>query len=249
MKLRAVIVDDEPNNVGNLRILLERHCPDVEIVGQALNAEDGKRSILEQDPDLVFLDIQMPGKSGFDLLRELDEYSFEIVFITAYDNYGIQAVKFAAIDYLLKPINVEELQEAVKKVVGRSTKKQRNLPLENLINLLNERNNRKLHRIALQGARETRFVEPERIVRCEASNNYTSLFLTDGTKIVTSRPIFEYEELLKDYDFVRPHQSHLVNKRFIRSWVKEDGGFLLLENDFSVPVSRGKREEMKKLFT
>src|SRR5215831_10198209 len=109
MKLRSVIVDDEPNNIGNLSILLERHCPEVELVGQASNAGDGRKLILEQEPDLVFLDIQMPGKSGFDLLRELDEYSFEIVFITAYDKYGIQAVKFAAIDYLLKPINVDEL--------------------------------------------------------------------------------------------------------------------------------------------
>lgn len=268
MKLRAVIVDDESNNLENLSILLGRHCPEVEIAGQALNADDAKRVILEQDPDLVFLDIQMPGKSGFDLLRELNDHSFEIVFITAYDKYGIQAVKFAAIDYLLKPIDIGELEEAVRKVSKRKAKdtsegrnsvagrnsgqastKQKNLQLENLIELLNEQGNRRLHRIALQGSRETRFVEPEKIVRCEASNNYTTFFLADGTKIVTSRPIFEYEELLKDYEFVRPHQSHLINKRYIRSWVKEDGGFLLLENDFPVPVSRGKREEMKRLFT
>ena len=248
MKLRAVIVDDEPNNIGNLSILLGRHCPEVEITGQAENADDAKQLILEQDPDLVFLDIQMPGKSGFDLLRELNDHSFEIVFITAYDKYGIQAVKFAAIDYLLKPINVEELKAAMKKVVGRASTKHNNLQLENLLHLLNERNNRRLHRIALQGSRETRFVEPEKIIRCEASNNYTTFFLTDGTRIVTSRPIFEYEELLKEYDFVRPHQSHLINKRFIRSWVKEVGGYLLLDNDFPVPVSRAKREEMKRLF-
>jgi two-component system LytT family response regulator len=249
MKLRAVIVDDESNNVGNLSILLGKYCPEVEIAGQALNADDARKLILEKNPDLIFLDIQMPGKSGFDLLRELNVHSFEIVFTTAYDKYGIQAVKFAAIDYLLKPINSEELKEAVRKVVQRASTKQKNLQLENLINLLNTRHNRRLHRIALQGSRETRFVEPEKIVRCEASNNYTSFFLEDGTKILTARPIFEYEELLKEYDFVRPHQSHLVNKRFIRSWVKEDGGFLLLDNDFAVPVSRGKREEMKRLFT
>jgi two-component system LytT family response regulator len=190
----------------------------------------------------------MPGKSGFDLLRELDDHSFEIIFVTAFDKYGIQAVKFAAIDYLLRPIDVEELKEAVHKVVQRTSRRHDNPQLENLIHLLNERTDRRLHRIALQGTRETRFVEPGKIIRCEASNNYTTFYLVDGEKIVTSRPIFEYEDLLKDHDFVRPHQSHLINKRFIRSWVKEDGGFLLLENDFQVPVSRAKRAEMKKLF-
>lgn len=249
MKLRAVIIDDEPGNIGNLSLLLERHCPQVEIAGQALNADDAKQLILGVNPDLVFLDIQMPGKSGFDLLRGLDDHSFEIIFVTAFDKYGIQAVKFAAIDYLLKPIDVEELKEAVRKVVQRASRKHHNPQLENLIQLLNGRHDRRLHRIALQGSKETRFVEPEKIIRCEASNNYTAFYLADGTRIVTSRPIFEYEELLKEYDFVRPHQSHLINKRFIRSWVKEDGGFLLLENEFQVPVSRAKREEMKRLFT
>jgi two-component system LytT family response regulator len=248
MKLSALIIDDEYNNIENLSILLGQHCPDVGIAGHAVNADDARGLIAANHPDLVFLDIQMPGKSGFDLLRELDDRSFEVIFITAYDKYGIQAVKFAAIDYLLKPVDIDELKEAVRKVEQRATAKMSNSRLDNLINLLNERNNRRVHRIALQGARETRFVEPDKIVRCESSNNYTTFFLADGDKIVTSRPIFEYEELLKDYDFIRPHQSHLVNKQFIRSWVREDGGFLLLENNFQVPVSRSKREEIRKLF-
>lgn len=119
MMIKTIIIDDEQNNVDNLGILLQRYCPQVEIVATALNADNGEKIILQYNPDLVFLDIQMPGKSGFELLKSLNNYSFEIIFVTAYDQYGIQAIKFAAIDYLLKPINIEELKNAVNKVLDR----------------------------------------------------------------------------------------------------------------------------------
>jgi two-component system LytT family response regulator len=182
------------------------------------------------------------------MLKSLDHYDFAIIFVTAYDQYGIQAVKFSAIDYLLKPVNIEELKTAVQKAIENSNLKNQNLQLENLIRFLKREQQKTAHRIALQGAKETRFVETENIIRCESSNNYTIFFLMNGEKIMTSRPIFEYEEMLNDYGFFRSHQSHLVNKKHIRSWVKEDGGFLLMNDNSQVPVSRNKRDVIKMMF-
>ncbi len=246
--IKAVIIDDEQNNIDNLSILLQQHCPQVDIVAVALNAILGENIILKHNPDLIFLDIQMPDKNGFELLKSLNNYSFEIIFVTAYDQYGIQAVKFSAIDYLLKPINIEELKLAVQKAIAKSALKKQNLQLENLIQLLQQKQHKAFHRIALQSAKETRFVETEKIIRCESSNNYSTFFLVNNEKIITSKPIFEYEEMLQDYGFIRCHQSHLVNKKFIKSWVKKDGGFLLLEDQTEIPVSRQKKDYIKSLF-
>lgn len=246
--IQAVIIDDEQNNIDNLTILLKQYCPQVIVAATARNASEGENIILQYSPDLVFLDIQMPERSGFDLLRSLNIYSFEIIFVTAFDQYGIQAVKFAAIDYLLKPINIEELKIAVQKAIMKSTLKNQNLQLENLIQLIQQKQQKECHRIALQSLKETRFVETQKIIRCESANNYTAFYLNTGEKIITSKPIFEYEEILTDYEFIRCHQSHLVNKRFIKSWVKEDGGYLLLDDLSQIPISRQKKEYIKSLF-
>ena len=247
--IRAVIIDDEQNNIDNLQKLLQKYCPEVIIAATALNAENGKRMIREQTPDLVFLDIQMPGKNGFDLLKSLTNYSFQIIFVTAFDKYGIQAVKFAAIDYLLKPIDIEELKSAVDKAVGKIHQNKQNHQLENLLRLLQQNQQRDEHRIALPAVKEIRFVKTQDIIRCESSNNYTTFFLLNGEKLIVSKPIYEYEELLSDYGFIRCHQSHLVNKKFIKSWVKEDGGYLLLEDNSQLPISRQKKEEIKTLLS
>ncbi|MDF2188855.1 LytTR family DNA-binding domain-containing protein [Paraflavitalea sp. CAU 1676] len=240
MNLKAILIDDEKNNLINLEQLLKTYCAGVEVVDTALNATDGKQLLLQHRPDLLFLDIQMPGKSGFDLLKELPAQVCEVIFVTAYDQYAVQAVRFAAVDYLLKPVNIDELQAAVGRVWVRVRDKQKNLQLENLLQLLQA--GKEEHRIAITTLRETRFIRTAEIVRCESSNNYTAIFLSDGEKLTSSRPIFEYEELLRDYGFFRCHQSHLVNRRFVKSWVKEDGGYLLLDNGHQVPVSRNKKE-------
>jgi two-component system, LytTR family, response regulator len=245
MQITAVIIDDEQNNVDNLCLLIQQHCPQVCIVDTANGAEEGRAIILEHQPDLVFLDIQMPGKNGFDLLQSLSSYTFEIIFVTAFDQYGIQAVKFSAIDYLLKPVSEKELKTAVQKAVQKNQQKKQNLQLENLIHLLQRQQNKAEHRIALTTLGETRFVPTQQIVRCESSNNYTGFYLTEGEKLVVSKPIYEFEEILKNYGFIRCHQSHLINKVYVKSWVKEEGGYLLLENGTQIPVSRNKRELVK----
>ena len=240
--MRAIIIDDEKNNLDNLSRLLEQYCPDISVVAVAMNAEEGRDVLLHHRPDLVFLDIQMPGKSGLDLLQELPLPGFDVIFVTAYDQYGIQAVKFAAIDYLLKPIHVQELQEAVRKAVLRNREKKKNGELENLLQLLQRQHDKDEHRIALTTLKETRFLYTRQILRCESNNNYSYFFLEDGEKLLVSKPIYEYEALLKEYGFIRCHQSHLVNKKYVKSWVREDGGFLLLGDGTTVPVSRNKRE-------
>jgi len=249
MILKTIIIDDEKNNIENLSILLNKYCPQAEVIASASNAADGIDIILENAPDLVFLDIKMPEMDGFEMLKSLNAYSFEIIFVTAYDNYAIQAVRFSAIDYLVKPINTHELINAVQRAEQRSFEKGQNLQLNNLMDFIKQKDQKQLHRIALQSARETRFVEPSRITRCESSNNYTTIYISGGEKFLTSKPIFEYEQLLSDYGFFRCHQSHLVNKKYIKSWVKEDGGYLLMDDESQVPVSRNNREKLKNELT
>lgn len=240
--MRAIIVDDEINNIDNLQLLLNKHCTMVQVIATATGADDAAQLINLHQPDLLFLDIQMPEKNGFDLLRSLPDPFFEVIFITGFDKYGIQAVRFSAIDYLLKPIVVTELVAAVERAVKQRASKMKNMQLENLIELIQKGNNKKAHKIALPSAKETRFVNPGEIHCCEAKNNYTIFYLEGGEKMVISKPIYEYEELLSGYGFIRCHNSYLVNKEAVKSMLKEDGGILLLVDNLRIPVSRQKRE-------
>ena len=242
--IRAVIIDDEKNNIENMLHLLQQNELPVTIVGSSTNADEGVAMIMAVKPDLLFLDIQMPGKNGFDVLKALPHYHFEVIFVTAFDQYGIQAVKFSAIDYLLKPINPEELKLSIRKVEEKLSQKKANLQLENLMELIRDKDTKKDHKLALASTKEIRYVHTGDIIRCESSNAYTEFYLTDGTSILVSRPIFEYEELLTNYDFVRCHQSHLVNIKFVKSLIKEDGGYLLLNEGTRIPISRGKKEKV-----
>ncbi|ADB42539.1 LytR/AlgR family response regulator transcription factor [Spirosoma linguale] len=246
MNVKALLIDDEPNNLDNLRALLDVYCPQVDICGMALNAEAGQRLLYTHQPDLLFLDIQMPGQNGFDLLRKLPEHDFEVIFVTAYDQYAIQAMRFAAVDYLLKPVDIGELQAAVDRAIKQRRLKVQNQQLENLLTLLKTGAANEAQRITLATAKETRFVKTSEIVRCQSSNNYTTFYLTDGETLLVCRPIYEYDELLKSHGFMRCHQSHLVNKAFIKSWKKEFGDFLLLTDGTELPIARGKKDELKK---
>lgn len=244
--IRAIIIDDERNNIDNLTGLLKKHCPEVEVIASATDADKGVEIISALTPDLLFLDIQMSGKNGFDVLRSLPHHQFEVIFVTAFDQYGIQAVKFAAVDYLLKPVDPQELKLSIQKVAEKLSKKKENHQLENLLELLKNKESKNQHKLALPSIKEIQFVNTGDIVRCESSNTYTTFYLTDGSNVVVSKPIFEYDELLTDYGFVRCHQSHLVNTNFIRSWLKEDSGYLLLTDSTKVPVSRNKKDAVLK---
>jgi len=243
--MQAIIIDDETNNIDNLRELLKRYCPTVTVAGHAGGADTGIELIANARPELVFLDIQMPGKNGFDLLKSLSKYDFEVIFVTGFEHYGIQAIRFSAIDYLLKPIDPQELQHAVQRAGAKIEQKKHNAQLYNLMDFLMDSRQKPDQRIALSSAKETRFVKTSDIVRCVAENNYTTFFLRGGEKLVVSKPMFEYDETLTGYGFIRCHHSHLVNKIYIKSLLKEDSGYLLLEDGAKIPVSRLKKDVVR----
>jgi two-component system LytT family response regulator len=241
--ITAVIIDDEANNIENLQLIIGQYCPDVQVAASAENAADGITIINRHQPDLVLLDIQMPEQSGFDLLSALPEIKFEVIFITAYDKYGIQAIKFSALDYLLKPINIQEFQQAIAKARQRIQDKRKNYSIDNLLEYV--RNGTKEPKIALPTLKETMYVKITDIIRCEAANNYTTFYLQNQEEVIVCKTLKEFADLLKPYDFIRTHQSHLVNLHCIKSYLKEDGGTLLLENLQKVPISRQNREMVK----
>ena len=246
--MRSIIIDDELPNRENLRVLLKRYCPEAEVVAEAADVEEGLKVIHLYQPDLLFLDIQLHGRSGFELLKQLSGITFEIIFITAYNNYGIQAVKFAALDYLLKPIDIEELQLAVKKASDKLSKKKRNERLEYLVDYLKTGRELPL-KIALPQNKEILYIEVKEIIRCEANNMYTNFFLNTGEKILVSQTLKENDTILSAYGFIRTHQSHLVNINYVRSWLKEDGGCLLLKDHTRIPVSKVNREKIKSILS
>ncbi|RZK81029.1 MAG: response regulator transcription factor [Pedobacter sp.] len=246
--MKAIIVDDEPANVGNLSILLKKYCPQVEILGAANNNQDAL-SLFERDkPDLIFLDIQLDNDTGFNLLKLLPKKDFEVIFVTAYDNYGIQAIKFAALDYILKPIDIDELTAAVNKAEVKLKEKQQTMQLDFLVNHI-KRDHATPLKIALPQQKEIIYVLLSNIVRCEAEGTYTFFYLHNGEKILVSKVLKEYAEILENNGFLRTHQSHLVNLTFVKSWLKEDGGMLLLEGGEKIPVSRPHKDKVKRQLT
>lgn len=243
--MRAILIDDEISNLENLRTLLEKHCPQVNILATAQSVGAAVDAIEKHVPNLVFLDIQMGSQTGFDVLKLLPVRNFEVVFVTAYDQYGIQAVKFAALDYLLKPIDIEELMQAVSKAESKFEKHVQTSQLDFLLQqLIKPEPN--LSKIALPMQNEIRYVSLSEIIRCEADNTYTHFFLAQDEKIVVSKSLKEYADLLCPNGFLRTHQSHLVNPKFVKSWLKEDGGMLLLLSEEKIPISKPNKDRVKQ---
>jgi len=243
MEITCVIIDDEPNNISNLQAILRDHCPGVMVLATAQNADEGVSAIRMHQPGLVFLDIQMPGKSGFEVLKEFPAPAFEVVFITAYDQYGIRAIKFSALDYLLKPINIPELKQAIAKARERLAAKDKDRKLENLLAYM-QRGQKESPKIALPTLSEIRYIKIDEIIRCEASDNYTT-FYTAGEQLLVCKTLKEFAELLQPHGFVRTHQSHLININFVKSLLKEDGGALVMKDQTKVPISRQNKDVVK----
>ncbi|MFO8086619.1 MAG: LytTR family DNA-binding domain-containing protein [Bacteroidales bacterium] len=241
MKIRAVIIDDERHSRATLKNLLNEFCQNIEVVAQADGFKSGVKAIKEQQPDLVFLDIQMPDGNGFRVLEETQQSDFDVIFTTAYDNFAIKAFKYSALDYLLKPIDAVELQNSVDKV---KTNKQRNAASNPGIDLLLKsiREQEKPEKLVLSTFEGMHVVEIQDIIRCQSDDYYTRFFFKNGHKILVSKTLKEYEQILSEHQFIRPHKSHLVNIKYIKSYIKADGGHLLLTDDTQVPVSRRKKE-------
>ena len=245
--IRAIIVDDEENNRESLRHLIETYTPHIKIVSFCDSAQSARDAIGKHNPNLLFLDIKMPQESGFELLDSLERSDFEIIFTTAYDEYGVRAVKASALDYLLKPIEVTELIKAVQKAKEILEHKQSNSRMHHLIQNMKESNTNKT--IALSLSDRIEFVEINSIIRCEADNNYTTFYLRNSLKYLVSKTLKEYDELLVPFGFLRVHQSHLINLSEVKSYIKRDGGYILMRDGSQVPISRQRRDSVLKSLT
>jgi two-component system LytT family response regulator len=244
MNIKSAIVDDETKARNNLRDLLHEYCPHVDIIGEASSAFEALKLIKLKKPDLVFLDIEMAEGSGFDLLKSIGDQNFEVIFVTAFDHYGIQAVKFCAIDYILKPVDIFELSKAVDKARGQIILKKENLRLRELIS--NAERVEEEKRIAFPLSDKIEFVPINRIIRMEADGNYTHVYLEGNKKLMVSKVLKEYNDILEDHNFLRTHQSHLINCKKVSSYVKTDGGYIVMEDGSNVPISRQKKEDVIK---
>ncbi len=244
MKINAVIIDDEVSSRNVLKKLLAEFCPEVEICGEAGNPEKAYQLILEKKPGLVFLDIQMPTGNGFTLLRRFKEIPFDIIFVTSFDQYAINAIRFSALDYLLKPVEVVELKSAVQKALGRSVAKSDSQPY--IINLLDNLEEKLTERkIAIHTLDKVKFVNTADISHAEADSNYSLLYLANGEKLSSSKTLKELCEILEDNpDFIRLHKSSLINVNFIREYSKGDTCVITMKDGSAFDVSRRKKQEV-----
>lgn len=240
--INAVIIDDEKKCVSLLRHLIENNCTDVSVVGEAGSALEGINEIETHQPDLVFLDIEMPDKSGFELLNSLPEIKFDIIFTTAYNHYAIKAIRFSALDYLLKPVDIDELKNAVARVHKKHDKKEQRENIDLLVNNIRSLKPN-FSRITLSTQDGLVILHVDEILYCEASGTYTVFYLKNKEKIIVSKTLKEYEELLKDHYFFRLHNSYLVNLNEVKKYIKGDGGSVIMSNGDEVFVSKRKKEE------
>lgn len=241
--LTAVIVDDMPQAIDNLRLDLQRYCPEVRVIGDADGVVNGAKLLKEIQPDILFLDIQLQDGSGFDLLEILSDIKFKLIFTTASDAFAIKAFRFAALDYLLKPIDPDQLMESVKKAKNQLEEQQK----QSIDILMENVRSRKLpEKIALHTLEKVQIVAVEDIVRCESSGNYTIFYFSNDQKLLVTKTLKEFDKLLESHQFLRVHQSHLINLQHIDAFIKTEGGYILMKDGSQVPVSTRKRAMVLK---
>jgi two-component system, LytTR family, response regulator len=242
--ITATIVDDEPDCCESLVVLLERWCPEVKVLDICYSGEAAIQSVKEHTPQILFLDIEMPFMNGFELLEHLGGINFELIFTTSYNQYAIKAIRFSALDYLLKPVDREELQSAVQKAAQR---KQHLLPQQ--LHLLLEKLKHPaaaLHKIAVPTMEGFQLLAADAIISCESDSNYTHIFLKDKRKLTASRSLKEMEEILEPYPFIRVHHSHIVNINEVEKYIRGEGGYLVMSDGTSINVSRSRKELLLK---
>jgi two-component system LytT family response regulator len=245
--IRALIIDDAEKARIALRSDIEKYCPDLKIVGEAQGVSSGLEAIERYKPELVFLDIQMSDGTGFELLEKLKregKISFRFVFTTAFDEYAIKAFKYSAIDYLLKPIDPADLIQSVEKVKEASKPDELKESLEILLGRINKTKDHSA-RIALNSSDKIQLVTVGDIVRCESQGNYTLFYLNDQKQILVSRTLKEFEDLLEEHDFIRIHNSHLINPKYLREFIKTES-YVLMKDNSQVPVSVRKKDLLMK---
>jgi len=243
--IRAIIIDDEQHCIDRLSGLLKEHCNrNVHLMDTFQSVTDGLTGIRELQPELVFLDVQIKNKTGFDLLKQLSKIDFEVIFTTAFEKYAVQAFKFSAIDYLLKPVDADDLKQAVSKLKEKISKEETAKKIDALLNNVKSTSKR----ISIPTVSGLVFLQVNDIIRCESDVNYTTLFLKDKQKMMVAKTLKEFEELLTDYNFFRVHNSHLINLAHIKSYNKGKGGFVTMNDNAEVEVSTRRKDDfLRKL--
>jgi two-component system LytT family response regulator len=245
LTLTAIIIDDESSSRNSLQQKLISNCPEIKIIAECENGEQGIDAIETKKPDIVFLDVEMPRMNGLAMLQQLNNRNFELIFTTAYDHYAIEAIRFSALDYLVKPIEVQDLQTAISRAEQKRQKQSSNERIETLLhNLLLEKNQH--HRLAIPSHEGLFFLELSDILYLEAESNYTFIFLTDGKKITVTRTLKDFEEILPSHLFIRIHHSHIINKDHIQKYIRGEGGQVVMKNGSLLYISRRKKEEFLK---
>jgi len=242
--LKAILIDDEPDSIRLLALQLKAHCPQVEIAGQYSSSVEGLQAIRSLKPDLVFLDVEMPEMNGFELLDQLDDIFFSLIFVTAYNEFALKAFRFSALDYLVKPLDTSELQAAVKKA-----EKHQRIDQEQIELLRSQLQRQQLpQKIAVPFHTGVVFVELKDLVYGEAEGNYTRLFLTDGKTYLLSKTLREVQEVLEERNFLRVHRQYLINLDHIKSYHKGDAAYLVMQGDITIPVAKNQKERLVQKF-
>jgi len=244
--IKAILIDDETHCRETLSIQLKKYCSEVQLLAQCSSAAEGMDAIAQHQPDVVFLDVEMPTMNGFELLQQFSNIPFDVIFTTGYDVYAIKAIRFSAIDYLLKPIDKDELKKAVAKV-SQKTDHALNQQLDVLLEKLGNKHPL-LQKIALPTLDGFELVSLENILHCEADSNYTQVVLKHTKKILVSRTLKEIEELLEGHAFLRIHHSHLVNLNEIVRYIRGEGGYVVMSDNSSIAVSRSRKDALLKAF-
>jgi two-component system LytT family response regulator len=249
--MKAVLVDDEPDGIRALKKMLESHCPNVQVVATCSNATIAKQELESVRPDVVFLDIQMPGKSGLDLLTEMPEKDFEVIFVTAHNEYMLQALQYSAADYLLKPVDEDRLVEAVQRVETRIQAEKKEWT-ETLMHNLNKAGSPSEMRLCLPTLKGFIVVKLDDIIYCEAERSYTIFHLDGKRTVMVSKSLIEYDNLLQDTQFIRIHKSFLINLHHVKEYQRGEGGTVIMTDNAEIEVSRRKKEffmnRMKELY-
>ncbi|WP_318312125.1 LytR/AlgR family response regulator transcription factor [Flagellimonas crocea] len=250
MILKAVIIEDEKHSRETLKSMLEEFCKGVQVIAMAGSVEEGVKVLSIYSPDIVFLDIELQSGVGFDVLNQIKDPNFEVIFTTAFEKYAIKAIKFSSLDYLLKPIDLDELQQAVEKA---RTRMDTNVYREQLDTLMQSVNKGKLRpeKICLATTAGMEFIAIDDIIACKADGSYTCFMLEDENTLLVSKHLKEYENLLAEHQFMRIHNSYVINLKKVKKYVKSDGGYLIMSNDLEVNISPRKKDDlieaMKKL--